>query len=149
MPWSGIKRKFIFALYFLRPMGILVLEPNNTMTTKNYFEFSQNNSGGGWQIDHDAGIGVKVFVQASSPAEANDKAEAIGIYFNGVSSGRDCECCGSRWSECWESDTGVEEAPKASKVSKGDVAFVHHDDGTIEKVVGTWDWMADLKKGGW
>jgi hypothetical protein len=120
-----------------------------TTQNQNYFEFSQNNSGGGWDIDHEAGISEVVFVQASSPAEANAKAETIGIYFNGVSSGRDCECCGSRWSECWESEMGKEEAPKASKVSKDKVAFVHHADGTVEKIVGTWDWMADLKKGGW
>jgi hypothetical protein len=128
-------------------MGILHFEPNTTMTTQNYFEFSQNNSGGGWQIDHESGIAEKVFVQASSLSDANAKAEAIGIYFDGVSSGRDCSCCGSRWSECWEHDTGAEEAPKASKVSDGKVAFVHHADGTVEKIIGTWDWMGNLRKG--
>ena len=117
------------------------------MTTKNYFSFSQNNSGGGWAIDQEAGIGIKVFVQASSPAEANAKAEAIGIYFDGVANGNDCSCCGNRWTECWESDTGDEEAPKASKVSDGDTVFVHHADGTIEKIVGTWDWRGQLRKG--
>ena len=128
-------------------MGILHFERNTTMTTQNYFEFSQNNSGGGWQIDHEAGIDEKVFVQAWNPSEANAKAEEIGIYFDGVSKGYDCSCCGNRWSECWDSDTGQEEAPTASKVSLDTVAFVHHSDGTVEKVVGTWDWMGELRKG--
>jgi hypothetical protein len=117
------------------------------MTTKNYFEFSQNNSGGGWQVDHEAGIAEKVFVQASSVSEANEKAKDIGIYFDGLDTGRDCSCCGSRWSECWEHDEGKEEAPKASKVAMNKVAFVHHADGTIEKVVGTRDWMGNLRNG--
>jgi len=120
------------------------------MTTKNYFEFRQNNSGGGWDSDHAVGRSELVFVQASSPQEANRRAEAVGLYFDGVTKGYDCSCCGDRWSECWDSDTGQEEAPKASKVSLGTVAFVHHADGTVEKVVGTWDWMGELKKrGGW
>jgi hypothetical protein len=120
------------------------------MTTKNYFEFRQNNSGGGWDSDHGVGRSELVFVQASSPQEANRRAEAVGLYFDGVTKGYDCSCCGDRWSECWDSDTGQEEAPKASKVSLGTVAFVHHADGTVEKVVGTWDWMGELKKrGGW
>lgn len=118
-----------------------------TTQNQNYFEFSQNNSGGGWQIDHDAGISEVVFVQASSASEANEKAKAVGIYFDGVSTGQDCSCCGNRWSECWEFDEGNEDAPVASKVSKDKVAFVHHSDGRVEKVVGTWDWMGELRKG--
>ena len=126
------------------------LEPNTTMTTKNYFEFRQNNSGGGWQTDHEAGVSEVVFVQASNAEEANRRAEGVGLYFNGVSKGYDCSCCGDRWTECWESDTGKEEAPVASKVGLGKVAFVHHADGRVEKVVGTWDWMGELKRsGGW
>lgn len=118
-----------------------------TTQNQNYFEFSQNNSGGGWQIDHEAGISEVVFVQASTPAEANEKAKAIGIYFDGVSTGQDCSCCGNRWSECWEHEEGKEEAPVASKVSKGKTAFVHHADGRVEEVVGTWDWMGELRRG--
>lgn len=118
-----------------------------TTQNQNYFEFSQNNSGGGWQVDHEAGISEVVFVQASTPAEANEKAKAIGIYFDGLDTGRDCSCCGSRWTACWESDEGKEEAPVASKVADGKVAFVHHADGKVEKVVGTWDWMGELRKG--
>ena len=31
--------------------------------------------------------------------EANTKACDIGIYFDGVANGADCECCGDRWRE--------------------------------------------------
>ena len=68
-----------------------------------FFEFRQNNSGGYW-------IGAKtVIIEADSAIEANEIATTASespIYFNGVSLGRDCECCGSRWYPLWEDDKG-------------------------------------------
>lgn len=69
-----------------------------------FYEFRQNNSGGYW-------IGAKtVIIEADSAIEANEIATTASespIYFNGVSLGRDCECCGSRWYPLWEDDKGV------------------------------------------
>jgi len=62
-----------------------------------FFEFSQNNSGGRFEIDEAKGIGSSVYIEARTANEANEKAERIGIYFDGVDEGRDCECCGDRW----------------------------------------------------
>jgi hypothetical protein len=60
-----------------------------------YFYYRQNNSGGSFDIDDD--VSIYVWVEAETAGEANDKAEQIGIYFDGVNSERDCECCGDRW----------------------------------------------------
>lgn len=60
-----------------------------------WFTYRQNNSGGFF-----AGP-VYVFVEADSHYEANERAEEEGpIYFDGVSSGNDCSCCGNRWDRC-------------------------------------------------
>ena len=62
------------------------------MSTKFYI-FDQNNSGGYW----DKVLGYVVIIEAETPEKANEKAEEIGIYFDGVETGEDCPCCGDRW----------------------------------------------------
>lgn len=71
-----------------------------------FYNFHQNNSGG-FFIENDH-VSQYVIVEANDPNHANEIAEGIGIYFNGVRDGRDCECCGSRWSRIWEEETGTE-----------------------------------------
>jgi len=72
------------------------------MTQTHTFRFWQNNSGGGYVdiepvtsnvsiVDHN------VYVEANTADEANEIAQANGIYFGGVSEGIDCDCCGDRW----------------------------------------------------
>ena len=58
--------------------------------------FVQNNSGGSFHYDADAGIGVNVAFEANSEEGAFERAKDV-IYFNGVLEGRDCPCCGDRW----------------------------------------------------
>jgi hypothetical protein len=65
-----------------------------------YYRFKQSNSGGAFDTEQ----GYSVFVEAASPEAANTRAETVGIYFDGVSSGMDCSCCGDRWSETDEYD---------------------------------------------
>lgn len=62
-----------------------------------FFHFSQNNSGGSFDVDAECGITHHVVIEASNADEANAKANEIGLYFDGVEGGRDCECCGDRW----------------------------------------------------
>ena len=69
-----------------------------------WFKFRQNNSGGGFDIDADSGLGTTVWIEADSANSANRKAKKIGIYFDGVHNGTDCECCGDRWTEVDEDD---------------------------------------------
>jgi hypothetical protein len=57
-----------------------------------FYTFRQNNSYGYFQIDDD--ICEYVIVEAENSDEANEKAETLNIYFDGVG---DCPCCGSRW----------------------------------------------------
>lgn len=64
-----------------------------------FFEFRQNNSGGSFVIDENAGISVVVIIEADTAKDANECAESIGLYFDGCEKGRDCDCCGDRWFE--------------------------------------------------
>lgn len=66
------------------------------MITK-FYCFRQNNSGGVFINDDDKGICEYVIIEAESGDDANERAEKIGLYFDGASYGRDCSCCGDRW----------------------------------------------------
>jgi hypothetical protein len=61
-----------------------------------WFEFSQNNSGGSFDVDDN--VCHRLFIEAEDEKSAFDIAESKGIYFDGVEKGIDCECCGDRWS---------------------------------------------------
>lgn len=67
-----------------------------------FFNFYQNNSGG--YFIKDDFVDEKVIIQAKDHHEANDKALSLGIYFDGVMKGIDCECCGDRWNEVSRND---------------------------------------------
>lgn len=64
-----------------------------------FYQFRQNNSGGHFHFDESAGLTHFVIVQAYSPADANQRARSLGIYFDGCAKGLDCSCCGDRWNE--------------------------------------------------
>lgn len=64
------------------------------------FTFVQNNSGGAYLDD----MPVKLTLEARDADEANEKALASGIYFDGVESGEDCDCCGDRWTRAYRAD---------------------------------------------
>ena len=67
-----------------------------------WYEYSQNNSGGSFVIRPQFGIGPRVWIEAASPEEADERALNLGIYFNGVEDGHDCDCCGDRWYPQWD-----------------------------------------------
>lgn len=71
-----------------------------------YFHFSQNNSGGSFDISDS--VAHHVIIQAYDAKDANRIAENIGIYFNGCETGADCDCCGDRWGEQWVNEEGDE-----------------------------------------
>jgi len=62
-----------------------------------FYTFSQNNSGGSFEVTDS--VAEYVVVEANDLTHAIERALAIGIYFDGVNAGLDCECCGDRWSE--------------------------------------------------
>lgn len=101
-----------------------------------FYEFSQNNSGGSFDHDRDAGIGYSVWIEANNADQANALAEGIGLYFDGCDTGSDCACCGDRWYRAW-SDKGHE---KPQNYDGGEVtggwgisSYVHYLDGTMEE----------------
>ena len=64
------------------------------METK-FYEISQNNSGGSFVVDDK--LCHRLIIEAYSSDEANEIAESLGCYWDGVESGDDCPCCGDRW----------------------------------------------------
>ncbi|MNC02772.1 hypothetical protein D3C81_691840 [compost metagenome] len=70
-----------------------------------FYEYCQNNSGGSFTVDKK--VCHRLFIEASSANEANLIAESLGCYWNGCSEGRDCDCCGDRWSDNWSDDNYV------------------------------------------
>ncbi len=110
-----------------------------------FYQYRQNNSGGGFDFDENAGISVYVIIEADSASEADDKAEKIGLYFDGRG---DCSTCGYRWSEASEFydrderpmiyDTPIEDysfdgGPYSYKwIKHGPEAYVHFKDGLIQ-----------------
>lgn len=74
------------------------------MEKTKFYEFSQNNTGGSFIFDEKKGICSHVVIEAKNANEANERAKEIGLYFDGVDKGEDCECCGDRWYEADESD---------------------------------------------
>lgn len=104
-----------------------------------FYCFNQNNSGGSFIVDED--VAHCVIIEADTAVEANNKAKEIGIYFDGVDKGWDCECCGDRWYSAWRDD--ADDAPviygtpvqeyKDSWAGKGEpYAHVYYADGRKE-----------------
>lgn len=114
-----------------------------------FYTYSQNNSGGSFYYDHERGISQWVVVEAQDAIEANYRAGRIGLYFDGVASGDDCDCCGDRWFEAgaWGTEDGTEfpaycQQPIQEVIAgwsfptPGDIApaYIHYLDGRIEPV---------------
>ena len=64
-----------------------------------FYHYSQNNSGGQFHVNKN--VCHDVIIEAPSAHQANERAEDLGLYFNGVEEGRDCSCCGDRWYRVW------------------------------------------------
>lgn len=66
-----------------------------------WFEFSQINSGGSFDVDDK--VCRTLYIEAESFGAAIAKAEELGCYWYGVDKGIDCSHCGDRWSK-WNDD---------------------------------------------
>lgn len=60
-----------------------------------FYEYSQNNSGGSFDVDDK--LCHRLVIEADDEEKASSIAEGLGCYWNGVAEGLDCECCGDRW----------------------------------------------------
>ena len=117
----------------------LVSQIIKNMKTK-FYTFSQNNSGGSFVNSDLEGISEYVIIEALNAENANNRAEEIGIYFDGCDDGRDCDCCGDRWYSTDNNDG--EEVPSIygkplenmEKSGYRNNCFVHYLDGTFKKI---------------
>lgn len=105
-----------------------------------FFTYSQNNSGGSFDFDAGKGISAYVIIEADDAADANYKAEGIGLYFDGEG---DCSCCGDRWYEAWNDNTGkpvpsIYGTPVSDRdftggwITDGPECYVHFADGRVQ-----------------
>lgn len=93
----------------------------------NFYLFDQNNSGGIFHRNEK--LREYVYIEADDADEANRIAESLGIYFDGVRNGKDCECCGNRWSRVRDGDGVTEAEAEGMRVYKGDKMRVHRKSG--------------------
>lgn len=61
----------------------------------NLYVYDQNNSFGVFDVSDK--LAPYVVVEAFTVDEAIEIGLNLGIYFNGVDEGIDCDCCGDRW----------------------------------------------------
>ena len=100
-----------------------------------FYEFDQNNSGGSFDIDDARGIGPKVWIEATDLVCAVSIAFGLGIYFDGVSKGIDCGCCGDRWSAPWSNnEKATPEIDDKYDFGWHDAVYVHRLNGEIQRV---------------
>lgn len=105
-----------------------------------FWHFSQNNSGGRFDFNIKSGITHHVVIEADNVNDANRRAEAIGIYFDGCDNDMDCPCCGDRWYKQSYFDKGDNEPLVYSKpvsnytsfrwMEEGKEICVHYKDGS-------------------
>jgi hypothetical protein len=60
-----------------------------------FYKFEQNNSGGSFVMNDK--LAHRVYIEADTLEQAEEKAFGLGIYYFGVYNGYDCSCCGDRW----------------------------------------------------
>lgn len=111
-----------------------------------YFTYGQNNTGGNFVYDNVKGIATYVMIEAESADKANQKAEELGLYWNGVDTSSDCDCCGDRWYPASSDAEGdirpsIYGMPVQFLTIKNDLikwhkegyeCFVHYADGRVE-----------------
>ena len=96
-----------------------------------FYTFRQNNSFGTFDVNDN--VDHFVIIEAESSGEADDIGESIGIYFDGVEKGIDCECCGDRWYRNYGEGT---EKPEIYGKSPGEYSheyIIYYSNGSIER----------------
>ncbi len=93
-----------------------------------YYRYTQNNSNGCF-------VGAQyVIVDAATAERAEVLALGAGVYFDGVEAGRDCPCCGDRWTRYVDEYATEAEALASIDASRrregdSDVYVVVRDEG--------------------
>lgn len=109
-----------------------------------FYTFTQNNTGGFFK-SKEGKFGYALVVEATCARKANGKARALGLYFDGVRSGIDCECCGDRWSKVSIEDGQTEPCYYSTPIKEAAAdtrplgrwwnlpIYVHYLNGRVEK----------------
>lgn len=104
-----------------------------------FFTFSQNNSGGYFIENQKEGVGGYVIIEAQTAEAAYEKLRIIGDRIDDFWDS--CDCCGERW--CYDPELiSADDEPaicgknvrEASGGLFGECAFVHYENGKIEKI---------------
>lgn len=106
-----------------------------------FFHFSQNNSGGSFDLNEESGITHHVIIEAENSSKANQiMGELINDCWEGGDGGY-CSCCGERWHEQYSGDDGTDEPmvynlkPEDHEdffMEKGKSVCIHYADGKKE-----------------
>lgn len=103
-----------------------------------FYTYYQNNSYGEF-VHEDGRLAEYVIIEAQTEEHANQRAVELGIYFDGVSAGRDCSCCGDRWSRPYEGGTQeplifgtTPAAERPYRAKPYPYCYVHYTDGRVE-----------------
>jgi hypothetical protein len=99
-----------------------------------WYRYYQNNSFGLNQVEARTGIGKVVWIQAVSPAHADNRAEDIGLYFD-ENFDMDCDCCGTRWSaqDTWYGEDSYEDLPGKTSAFYSP-AYAHPIEGEFREI---------------
>lgn len=60
-----------------------------------FYKFRQNNTSG--FFEEKPPLSSSVFIESDSENDAIERAQKIGLYWDGAKNKVDCECCGDRW----------------------------------------------------
>jgi hypothetical protein len=101
--------------------------------TAKFYTYDQNNTGGSFDHQPEAGIGYRVCIEAFTENQAESRAGEIGLYFDGCETGKDCPCCGDRWSRWAEKAESPSYDRKPLAGGWGLPSYIHYLDGRIEE----------------
>jgi len=99
-----------------------------------FFAYHQNNSGGSFRVNDS--VTEFVIIEADSADAANAAAIDIGIYFNGVREGIDCDCCGDRWCPAWDDGDAEPNIWGKHPSEENQHCFVYYKTGFVDEFNG-------------
>lgn len=102
-----------------------------------FYTYLQEKTNGYFITNEQKGIGKVVIIEETSAERANNKAEQINLYFNGVELGIDSPYYGDRWYRC--NEWNGEKEPMVNGLCVNDYrdtfkydGYIHYINGTIE-----------------
>jgi hypothetical protein len=109
------------------------------METK-FYTYSQNNSGGYFELNKKDGIAEYVIIEAKNAKQAHNTASDLFASYSNY-----CECCGERWSYYADDEDGRDEPTIYSEPARKQIeenmakkssfrtsAAIHHYNGDVE-----------------